>query len=106
MTNDTHELIMAEAHLLAWLHAELKWKYKTLSKQAGRQGETIHLLRAELTEIRGLHSRIERRQLRELERLLTAERRRNARLIQRYNIVYANNVELREKLADQNQPVQ
>ncbi len=87
MTEENHEV------------RELRFRVKQLGRQNGHQGETIHRLRAELAEVRELHSRIERGQLRALELLLTAERAHSARLVKRYNIVFANNLELREKLA-------
>jgi predicted RNase H-like nuclease (RuvC/YqgF family) len=47
---------------------ELRFKIKQLSRQNGQQGDTIHRLRAELAEVRELNSKIERGELRRLER--------------------------------------
>lgn len=47
----------------------LRWKVKQLAKTSGRQGQTIHQLRAELAEVRELNSKIERGELRRLERV-------------------------------------
>lgn len=56
MNNDSHEL------------RELRWHKKQLSKQCGKQGQTIHSLRAELAEARSLISRAARGDLRTSER--------------------------------------
>jgi uncharacterized protein YaaN involved in tellurite resistance len=47
---------------------KLKHDLKVANKIMGKQGETIHRLRAELAEVRALHSKIERGDLRRLER--------------------------------------
>lgn len=54
--SDTHEV------------RELRFKVKQLSKQNGSQGRTIHQLRADLAEVRELGSKIERGELRRLQR--------------------------------------
>lgn len=46
----------------------LRWKFRQLCQQAGRQGDTIHRLRAELAEVRALNSKIDRGSLYRLER--------------------------------------
>jgi len=48
---------------------DLKFRLKQAHKTIGKQGETIHRLRADLAEIRTLNSKIERGELRRLERL-------------------------------------
>lgn len=55
MTDNTHEI------------RELKYKLRLLAKQNGKQGESIHRLRAELAEVRELNSKIDRGDLRRLE---------------------------------------
>ena len=77
--SDTHEV------------RELRFKVKQLSKCCGKQGETIHLLRAELAEVRELNSKLERGELRRLER------RAEALYVQLGNEMQAN-AALREKL--------
>jgi hypothetical protein len=47
---------------------ELRWKFRQLCRQSGRQGDTIHRLRAELAETRALNSKIDRGSLYRLER--------------------------------------
>jgi hypothetical protein len=47
---------------------ELRYRLKQAHKSIGKQGETIHLLRAELAEVRSLNSRIDRGDLRSLDR--------------------------------------
>lgn len=66
----------------------LKYKNRTLAKQNGKQGETIHRLRAELAEVRSLNSRIDRGELRRLERV-------NHEVGEIYREVVAENIELR-----------
>lgn len=56
MSTENHEL------------RHLKHQLKRVNKTMGTQGQTIHLLRAELAEVRTLHSKIERGDLRRLER--------------------------------------
>lgn len=58
VADDNHEL------------RELRWRIKELNKVCGRQGETIHRLRGELADVRQLNSKIERGQVRNLERML------------------------------------
>lgn len=48
---------------------ELRYKTRQLRKTCGKQGQTIHNLRAELAEVRALNSKIERGELRRLERV-------------------------------------
>jgi predicted RNase H-like nuclease (RuvC/YqgF family) len=48
---------------------ELRFKVRQLSKTCGKQGQTIHSLRAELAEVRELNSKIDRGDLRRLERV-------------------------------------
>jgi hypothetical protein len=45
-----------------------KGKLKTANKIMGRQGETIHVLRAELAQVREENSQLERGELRRLQR--------------------------------------
>jgi hypothetical protein len=66
-------------------------KVKQLSKCCGRQGETIHRLRAELAEVRELNSKIDRGRLRRLER----DNADYAEAIKEWEAIC---VELREKL--------
>jgi hypothetical protein len=47
----------------------LKRNLRIANKTMGKQGETIHSLRADLAEVRELHSKIERGELRRLERV-------------------------------------
>lgn len=47
---------------------ELRWRIKQLNKQVGSQGDTIHRLRGELAEVRQLNSKIERGEIRYLQR--------------------------------------
>jgi hypothetical protein len=54
--SDTHEV------------RELRFKVKQLARQNGKQGQTIHQLRADLAEVRELGSKIERGELRRLQR--------------------------------------
>lgn len=56
MADDDHELRLA------------RFKLKQANRTMGRQGETIHQLRGELAEIRELNSKVERGQIRSLER--------------------------------------
>jgi FtsZ-binding cell division protein ZapB len=42
----------------------LKFMLKNAHRQIGKQGDTIHLLRAEIAEVRSLNSRLERGELR------------------------------------------
>ena len=51
------------------LYRELKFKNKQLRKTAGQQGQTIYRLRAELAEVRATHSKLDRGELRRLERV-------------------------------------
>lgn len=46
----------------------IQWLIKLLDERIGKQGETIHSLRADLAETRELHSRIERNDIRQLDR--------------------------------------
>jgi len=46
----------------------LKYQLKRANVTMGQQGQTIHTLRAELAEVRALNSKIERGELRRLER--------------------------------------
>lgn len=43
-----------------------------INKERGKQGDTIHRLRGELAEVRELHSKIERGEIRSLERLVAS----------------------------------
>jgi hypothetical protein len=54
--SDTHEV------------RELRFKVKQLARQSGKQGQTIHQLRAELAEVRELNSKLDRGELRRLQR--------------------------------------
>lgn len=56
MPEDNHEL------------RELRYKFRQLCRQAGKQGDTIHRLRAELAEVRALNSKIDRGSLYRTER--------------------------------------
>lgn len=47
---------------------ELRFKLRTLAKQNGRQGETIHRLRCELAEVREIMGRVDRGEVRDLDR--------------------------------------
>jgi predicted RNase H-like nuclease (RuvC/YqgF family) len=47
----------------------LRWRLKQVNKTVGTQGETIHRLRSELAEVRELNSKLERGELRRLERV-------------------------------------
>lgn len=55
------------------LYRELRWKNSQLRKTCGKQGQTIHRLRAELAEVRELNSKIERGDLRRLERVVVEQ---------------------------------
>lgn len=48
---------------------ELRYKIRQLSKTCGKQGQTIYRLRAELAEVRATHSKLDRGELRRLERV-------------------------------------
>lgn len=48
---------------------ELRYKNRQLRKTCGKQGQTIHNLRAELAEVRALNSKLQRGELRRLERV-------------------------------------
>lgn len=48
---------------------ELRWKNRQLRKTCGKQGQTIHGLRAELAEVRALIRKEDRGDLRRLERV-------------------------------------
>lgn len=72
---------------------ELRFRLRQANKTVGHQGQTIHQLRAELAEVRALNSKIERGDLRRLER-------DNANLVRNYVEVSAENQSLREKLQD------
>jgi len=50
----------------------LKFQLKRANATMGKQGSTIHQLRAELAEVRELHSKIQRGDLRRLELHLEA----------------------------------
>lgn len=54
-----------------WTNAEirrLRYLLRQSNRNAGRMGDTIHRLRAELAEVRMLNSKLERGELRMLER--------------------------------------
>jgi septal ring factor EnvC (AmiA/AmiB activator) len=66
----------------------LRYKLKQANRNVGKQGETIHKLRAELAEVRQLNSRIERGELRaydKLTKLLSSELDMARNEIQRLN---------------------
>jgi hypothetical protein len=50
------------------LERELRYRNAQLRKQCGKQGKTIHLLRAELAEVRVIQGKLDRSELRRLER--------------------------------------
>jgi predicted RNase H-like nuclease (RuvC/YqgF family) len=77
--SDTHEF------------RELRFKVKTLSRCCGRQGDTIHHLRAELAEVREIQSKIDRGDIRRLER-------ENGLLGDHLREVLEENARLRDKL--------
>jgi chromosome segregation ATPase len=52
------------------LERELRYRNAQLRRTCGTQGRTIHLLRAELAEVRELNSKVERGDLRRYERLV------------------------------------
>lgn len=71
---------------------KLKYQLKTAHKTMGAQGQTIHSLRAELSEVRELNSKLDRAELRRLQRrerelMATVEtlREENQKLAIRYN---------------------
>ncbi len=49
---------------------KLRWRLRQANKMMGKQGDTIHNLRAELAEVRTLNSKLERGELRRLESLV------------------------------------
>lgn len=49
---------------------ELRFRNRQLRKTCGKQGETIFRLRAELAEARSLTSKVDRGELRRLERIV------------------------------------
>jgi len=59
---------------------ELRWQNRQLRKTCGRQGQTIHMLRAELAEVRALNSKLERGELRRQERVIEEQAETIARL--------------------------
>lgn len=77
---------------------ELKFRLKQQRQQNGRQGQTIHRLRAELAEVRALNSKIERGELRHLERLLVGRDGQLQALGTRYLALNDEVKELRRKL--------
>jgi predicted nuclease with TOPRIM domain len=74
-----------------WLYCELRWKLKQANQENGRLSQQIHLLRAELAELRQKHSRIERGDLTRLEN-------QNAVLTERYLDVSQRNRVLRDTI--------
>lgn len=76
----------------------LQWKLRTLCKQNGRQGETIHRLRAELAEVRELNSRIDRGDLRRLERFEISAQEQFARDRERLDRAHEEIKALHDKL--------
>jgi hypothetical protein len=79
---------------------ELKFRLKQANKVVGVTGERIHLLRAELAEVRLLNSKIDRGDLRRLERQSVEWAEERARLIEEGVNAHRRIAELEEKLAD------
>lgn len=73
---------------------EKQYRLTQAHKHIGKQGDTIHLLRAELAEVRELHSRIERGELRYMDRAIA---KANAIILE----AEARIAVLEEKLAEQ-----
>lgn len=77
---------------------QLRWQNKAMNKQCGKQGETIHLLRAELAEVREINGKIARDYVRELERQARADATRIYELQARNQRLAEQWVEMRDKL--------
>lgn len=78
---------------------ELKFRLKQLGKANGRQGETIHRLRAELAEALAINSKIDRGEVRNLEHLVMWRDDTIRRLRDKLGRALAENKALADKLA-------
>lgn len=86
---------------------QLRYQLKRANATMGKQGQTIHNLRAELAETRELHSKIERGDLRRLERregeyheTIDKLREELHEVAVKFSEELAENKKLREKLED------
>lgn len=79
---------------------ELKFRLKQANKILGTTGGRIHQLRAELAEVRLLNSKIDRGELRRLERQSVEWAEERARFIEEGVNARRRIAELEEKLAD------
>lgn len=82
---------------------ELRFKLKQANKSLGATGERTHLLRAELAEVRMLNSKVDRGDLRRLERQSIEWKQEIARLTEEGITARKRIKELEEKLSD-NEP--
>lgn len=95
----TSELIEA-ATKDGQLVRKLRWQIKQMSRQLGRQGDTIHRLRCELAEVRELNGRVERGELRGYERDVARMDRIIRSLEADVVALHADNGELRARLRE------
>lgn len=92
--DDCNLTIDGHRYVPARVIREKEYRVKQAHKHIGKQGDTIHLLRAELAEVRELHSRIERGELRYMDRAIA---KANAIILE----AEARIAVLEEKLAEQ-----
>ncbi len=79
---------------------ELKFRLKQANRALGSTGERIHRLRAELAEVRELNSKIDRGELRRLQRESVEWAEERAHLIEEGVNARRRIAELEGKLAD------
>lgn len=79
---------------------ELRFRLKQANKALGSTGERIHLLRAELAEVRALNSKVDRGDLRRLERQSIEWNQERAHLTEDGVTARKRIKELEEKLSD------
>lgn len=80
---------------------EVKFRLKQANKALGATGGHIHQLRAELAEVRELNSKVDRGDLRRLERQSAEWAEERARLVEDGVNARRRIAELEEKLAEQ-----
>jgi hypothetical protein len=86
------------------LERELRYRNAQLRRTCGKQGTTIHLLRAELAEVRELNGKVERGDLRRLERFEATALEQFALDKERLERAHEEIARLREKLAGESDP--
>jgi predicted RNase H-like nuclease (RuvC/YqgF family) len=78
---------------------ELRYRNRLLARTSGRQGQAIYALRCQLAEVRALHSKIDRGDLRAYERRLIVQADTILKLEERLAETQAAIKALEEKLA-------